>query len=161
MGKKPYKSRYKKKLYIPINENKYIFSKHNLGAQDTKYPLMRSSWEYKFATYCDISPSIIKWSSEPFDIKYTNPIDNKEHRYYIDFYIEVKTNSDNIEKFLVEIKPFKETVKPSTKLSEANYKKALETYITNLSKWEAAKKFASKNNMKFIILTEYELGLKK
>ena len=68
---------------------------------------------------------------------------------------------DSIKKFAVEIKPYSQTIPPKisskrTVLTES-LKKKVDTYVINQAKWEAAKKFCSKNNMSFIILTEKQL----
>ena len=39
------------------------------------------------------------------------------------------------------------------------YKSDLKTYIRNQSKWKAARKWAEKRGMEFIILTEKELDI--
>ena len=54
------------------------------------------------------------------------------------------------ERTIVEIKPYDQTIKPSAMDSEW----LKEAWITNVDKWNAAKKFAEDNNMKFIIVTE-------
>jgi hypothetical protein len=77
--------RYKSGKYFPINQDKYVGDIHNI--------IYRSSWERKFCNYCDINPNILKWSSEPLFIPYWSPIDKREHKYFIDFYIKVKKGS--------------------------------------------------------------------
>ena len=118
----------------------------------------KSSLELNFFRYCDSNPSIVKFSVEPFAIPYIKPTDMKIHRYYIDGYVEF--NSGN--KFLVEVKSSTETKKPRkpsklTKKSEHNYRKAIQTYLINQAKWEAATKYCEINNFTFIILTEEHL----
>ena len=120
--------------------------------------LYKSSYELQAFRFADSNPAIVKFSVEPFNIKYLKPSTGKIHRYYIDMYLEFK----NSQKFLVEIKPFSETQPPkppkkSTQKALMTYNKACVTFSTNTAKWEAAKKFASEKGMKFIILTEREL----
>jgi hypothetical protein len=38
----------------------------------------------------DKDPSIVEWSSEEHVIPYRSPIDNRMHRYFVDFYIKKK-----------------------------------------------------------------------
>jgi hypothetical protein len=62
----------------------------------------------------------------------------------------------------MEIKPYAETLPPKqptrkTEKSMMNYQRAIETYIKNQSKWQAAKEFANNNGIEFIVLTENEL----
>lgn len=118
----------------------------------------KSSLELAGVRYADFNKHIVKWSLEPFAIKYVKPSDGKKHRYYIDMFIEFKTG----EKFLVEIKPKSQTVPPAkpkknTQKNQMNYQKALMTYHINSAKWKAAREFAKINNMRFIILTEEHL----
>jgi len=51
--------------------------------------IFRSSWEFRFCKYCDTNEKILKWSSEPLQIPYYNPLDKKEHTYNVDFYMRV------------------------------------------------------------------------
>lgn len=122
------------------------------------YLKYRSSLELKAIRYADFNKHVLKWSVEPFPIKYVKPTDGKIHRYYIDLFLEFTNNI----KFLVEIKSKSETIKPivpkrKTEKSIWYYQKALQTYAVNQAKWKAATEFAKLNNMQFIILTENEL----
>jgi hypothetical protein len=73
------RSGFRQGYYTLSNPDKYV-------GDPTKI-IYRSSWEYRFCRYCDLTESVIKWSSEPYPIKYISPFDNKEHNYYIDFYM--------------------------------------------------------------------------
>lgn len=140
------KSKYKQG-YFPINEcQKYV----------GKTPIIyRSSWERKFCIYCENTPQIINWSSEPCEIKYFHPINQKYHRYYPDFLIKM----DNGQIFLIEIKPqhqLEDPILPKRKTKKAmiNFHKAKETWLMNMAKFDAANKFCENNNWKFKIITE-------
>lgn len=109
----------------------------------------KSSLEFKFLKYCEINPHILKFSLEPFPIRYTSPKDGKVHRYFVDFIVHFDTG-DTV---LVEIKPFSQTVKPKSKDQDDWL-----TYAINLAKWKAAKSFAQDHKMKFIVITEKELA---
>ena len=52
------------------------------------------------------------WASEEFCIPYISPLDNKRHRYYPDFLIQVKEADGKLKKYVIEIKPKKQTVEP-------------------------------------------------
>lgn len=143
------KSRYKQGYYRLLNESKYT------GPKPIIY---RSSWERKFSEYCDTTPNILKWSSEPFAIKYWNLLDNKFHTYYPDFYIKIK-RGDHIEECIVEVKPKAQLRKPKppkrrTIKAMKAYNYAVRSYVTNLCKISALKKFAKFRNYKIILLTE-------
>ena len=123
-------------------------------------PQYRSSWELKFFKFCDSNPLVIKWGVEPFPIQYWSPVDNRMRRYFVDGYIEFKSG----DRFLVEIKPKSQTVPPKepkrkTPKSISKFNSDIETFLTNQAKWEAAKRFADERGLKFIILTERELGV--
>ena len=83
------------------------------------------------------------------------------HRYYVDGAIALK-EGNKIVRYLVEIKPYKQTQPPvdskRKKQKTMIYEKT--TYAVNQAKWQAAEKFAKKRNMQFIILTENELNIK-
>ena len=113
----------------------------------------KSSLELKFIRYCEMNSNITKYSLEPFPIQYIKPTDGQFHRYYIDFFVEFKNGA----KFLVEIKPYSQTKKPILRKNPTKYKDELIIYYINQAKWKAAKDFAEKRNMKFIVLTEREL----
>lgn len=118
----------------------------------------KSGLELKCLRYCDINKYVKKWSLEPFCIPYLSPVDNKQHRYFIDFFIEFENN----QKFLVEVKSSGETKEPKipgkkTEKALLNYQKARQTFAVNTAKWKAAEAFCKEKGMKFIILTENEL----
>jgi hypothetical protein len=153
---KPNKNiKYDQGFYIPNNPKKYIGDIHNI--------IYRSSWERKFCQYCDINPNILKWSSESLCVDYWNPVDKKEHKYYIDYYIQVKKLDDQIENWLIEIKPEdqyalhkrpKEPVGNLTEKKVRSYNEKLKTWITNRAKFEAATRFAESRGYKFGAINE-------
>jgi hypothetical protein len=121
----------------------------------------RSLWELKFMKWCDSSVSVVEWGSETVIIPYLSPIDNKVHRYFVDFYIKVRTKANNIEKYLIEIKPEKFTKPPEIpKKKTKRFIDEVFQYGVNDAKWKAAFEFCKDRNMKFIILTEKDLGIK-
>ena len=91
-------------LYKPLNPRKYRGNPTNI--------VYRSLWEKKYMKYCDSTPSILEWGSEEIAIPYRSPIDRRVHRYYPDFYIKVREKSGKISKYIVEIKPKKQTKPP-------------------------------------------------
>lgn len=118
----------------------------------------KSSLEYKCLRYCDMNKYIKRYSLEPFSIQYYKPTTKKFHRYFVDLYIEF----ENSQKFLVEVKSYKETIRPvlpkkKTVKAMLNYNKAEETYAINLCKWKAAEAFCQERGIRFLILTEKEL----
>lgn len=137
--------------YKPINEGKYV--------GDVSKIIYRSSWELKFLKFCDENPDIIRYSSEPVSIKYYDPISKKTRKYFIDFYIEVQKEGGSVRKWLIEVKPKKFILRPRKPKKESlkslqNYKKNVERYIRNQSKFDAAKNYAKERKMKFGLVTE-------
>lgn len=142
-----------KRKYKPVNSSKYLGDPTNI--------VMRSSWETKFAIWCDKNPAVLQWSSEETIVPYISPIDNRYHRYFIDFKIKVKTSNGSIKTYLVEIKPDSQTrppVPPSKKTKR--YITEVMTWGVNESKWKAAEMYAKERGWEFIVLTEYHLGIK-
>jgi len=146
-------SKYKQGIYRPINSEKYI---------GKTSPVYRSGWELKFFRWADNNPNILAWGSENIIIPYTNPLDNKVHRYFVDSYVVFKDKQGNKQKLLIEIKPSKQTVKPLP--TKGKHKKTLlyeqTTWITNQAKWAAAAEWAKRKGIIFTILTEKELNIK-
>lgn len=147
--------KWKSGKYSPSNPEKYIGDIHNI--------IYRSSWERKFCQYCDINPNITKWSSEPLPIPYWSPIDKKEHKYFVDYYIQVKKADNTIENWFIEIKPENQydiknrPKEPTGNLTEKkirNYNEKLKTWIINRAKFEAATRFAEARGYKFGAINE-------
>ena len=138
-------------LYKPVNPQKYRGNPTRI--------IYRSMWEKKFMIFCDQTSSIVEWGSEEIYIPYRSPIDGKVHRYYPDFYIKVKTKDGKYEKYIIEIKPKRQTIKPNDKPKSktAAWKREVLTYIKNRAKWDAAEDFCEDRQMKFKILTEDHL----
>lgn len=151
--------RFKQGIFRPKNSSKFIgkdviIQKKNLG----KVAIFRSSYERKFFLWADNNPNVLEWGSESIVVPYISPIDNRKHRYFVDNYVVLKEGT-KIKKYLIEIKPLKQTQPPTQ-----SKRKKKETVIyentmwsVNQSKWEAAKLFAQKMGMEFIILTEKDL----
>lgn len=112
--------------------------------------------------WCDRNPSVLKYSSEELVIPYFCRLDEKMHRYFVDFVVQFKKSDGTIKTVLIEIKPYKETIEPKRgKKRPSTWKREVETWIKNLDKWKAAHEFAQRNGMEFFIMTEKELGIKR
>ncbi len=147
MGKS-YKTKYK-----PINPKKYQGNPNNI--------ICRSSWERKACGWFDNSPSITKWASEEISIPYISPADNKVHRYYPDYLIEVIERGGVKKRYIVEVKPKKQCYPPiKKKRMTKGYIYECTTYAINQAKWRAAKEFAADNRIEFKVITEDDLGIK-
>ncbi|MEY3311837.1 MAG: Prochlorococcus phage [Bacteroidota bacterium] len=124
--------------------------------------IYRSLWERKYMVYCDTSSEILEWSSEEKSIPYRSPSDGKIHRYYPDFLIKRKELDGAIKKYMIEIKPKKQTLPPpKPKRQTQKYLNEVFTYAKNQSKWEAAREWCADNGYIFQVLTEKELNIRR
>lgn len=125
----------------------------------------RSSWELNLFVWLDNHRDVEWWNSECTVIQYTDPLDtNKKRRYFPDVLLR-KTNGETI---LIEVKPDKETKQPDRDNGFYKNGKPKKTYVTesltyvkNRAKWAAAEAYCAKKGWKFVILTEYDLGIKR
>jgi len=145
------KHNYLQGFYVPQHKDKYIGNSNNI--------VYRSSYELKFFRWLDYNPQVLKWNSEDLKIPYINPFDGKIHYYYVDVIFQYVNVNKEIRTALAEIKPSDqcEPPKPPKKRLSSSYKQKVKTFIINQAKWEAAKKFASENNMLFLVVTEKQL----
>ena len=139
--------------YTPTNPKKYKGNSYNI--------IYRSLWERKFMVYCDTSDKIIEWGSEEIIIPYLSPWDGKYHRYFPDFYIKVRQSNNNIKKFIIEVKPKKQTKAPKpVERKTKRWINEVKTFGINEAKWKHASKWCKDNDMEFKILTEDDLGIR-
>jgi hypothetical protein len=123
--------------------------------------IYRSLWERKFMVYCDKNQNILEWGSEELALPYRSPIDGRIHRYFPDFYIKVKESTGQIKKYLIEVKPKRQTVEPTVqKRKTKQYIYEVVEYAKNQAKWKAAKEFCKDRLWEFKIITEDDLGIK-
>jgi len=144
--------KFRQGIFRPKNLKKYI---------GKSLPVYRSGWELRFFRWCDENTNVLEWASEAIVIPYINPVDGKAHRYFTDGVIALK-EGEKIKKYIVEIKPSSQTVKPvpgKKRQSTILYETA--RYIQNQAKWTAAKKWCDARSYSFLILTEKELGLSR
>ena len=141
-------SNYRQGIFIPTNKEKFLGTK----------AIYRSGLELKFMRFCDNNPNVIKWGSENVVIPYILPTDGKVHRYFVDNFVMIK-EGQVIKKYLIEIKPSKQTAPPTTKYKKKEhliYEQSM--FLKNKAKWEAAKEFCKKRGLEFLILTEKHLN---
>ena len=142
----------RKSRYRPSFPNKYKGNANNI--------ICRSNWERKFCKWCDSNPNILEWGSEEFFIPYLSPTDNRVHRYFPDFIIKVKESNGQIKRYVIEVKPKKQTLQPKApKRKTPRYLSEVSTYIINQAKWEAAREWCADRRLEFLILTEEHLNV--
>lgn len=131
---------YQQKIYEPLFPEKYV----------GKYPInLKSSWEIKFAEYCDNHPDVLQWAYEPVSIPYANPVKGSQSIYLPDFLITVLSADKQTVTKLVEIKPIKE------KLTEfARNEADIMIQAVNRAKWGAAQSWCMRRGIEFLVLDE-------
>ena len=137
--KRPYSG-----IYKPLNPQKYKGNVNNV--------IYRSSWEKRFMIYCDKNRAVVEWGSEEIKIPYVKPSDGRVHRYVPDFYMKMGND-----KYIIEVKPERETKEPVMRKSKRTYLNEVLTYAINRAKWDAADDFCKDRGLIFQIITEREL----
>jgi len=138
--------------YYPSYPKKYKGDPTNI--------IYRSLWERKFMVYCDKNDSILEWASEEIAIPYRSPIDNRVHRYFPDFYMKVKERGGKVKRYVIEVKPAKQTKPPvKPKRQTKGYIREAYEYAKNQAKWKMAREFCADRQWEFKVVTEKELGI--
>lgn len=127
--------------FIPKNPAKYIGNPNTI--------MWRSSWELRFMQWLDANNAVARWASEELSIPYVSPLDSRMHKYYPDFIIFYQDKFGQLQKEIVEIKPYKQSVQTKN-MSD----KDKATLLVNEAKWVAAAEYAAKNGAKFRVITE-------
>lgn len=138
-----------KGLYKATNPKKYVGDYNKI--------VYRSLLERRFMRYCDLNDDIEYWASEELAVRYFSPLDKKYHRYFPDFIIKTVKGK----KFMIEIKPYRQSLKPKLPKSGVKSKSFMREsfeYIKNQAKWGAAREYCDDHGMHFKIITEKELG---
>ena len=136
--------------FTPSNPQKYV--------GDYKNIIYRSSWECRFMHKFDISDWCVSWSSEELAIPYFSPVDNRWHRYFVDFIIKIKDKNGELKTWMIEVKPKKQTQPPEIKKRiTKQYINEVTTWAVNEAKWKAAKEYCLDRKWEFVIFTEDQL----
>jgi hypothetical protein len=136
-------AKYAQGKYTVKNPDKYI---------GRKSPTYRSSWEFTFMSFCDNNPAVINWASEAISIPYYNPVKGRQTIYVPDFLVVYVDANQKQHTEIVEIKPSTETTMESAK----SYRDKLMVAM-NMAKWAAADNWARANNMRFRVVTEFDI----
>ena len=122
--------------------------------------IYRSLWERKFMVYCDKNAKILEWGSEEIALPYISPHDSRVHRYFPDFYIKVQENTGKVKRYLIEVKPLKQTVRPKKpKRQTKGYIREAFEYARIQAKWKAAREYCADRMWEFKVITEKELDI--
>jgi hypothetical protein len=147
---------YKQGLFEATNKQKY--------AGDHTKIVYRSSWELKLMRYLDQHQNILNWSSEETVIPYFYDVDQKWHRYFVDFKVHFIGQGGIKKTALIEVKPKAQVERPvkpktNTRKAQQRYIEAIAEWIKNQQKWSAATSHCKDRGWEFIIFTEKELGV--
>jgi len=136
-------AKYAQGKYTVKNPEKYI---------GKRSPTYRSSWEFTFMSFCDNNPAILNWASEAISIPYFNPVKGRQTIYVPDFLVVYVDANQKQHTEIVEIKPSTEVTMESAR----SYRDKLMVAM-NLAKWAAADSWARANNMRFRVVTEFDI----
>lgn len=142
--------------FKPRNPQKYKGDPTNI--------IYRSRWELLVMSRFDVDPNVIWWSSEETIIPYRSPVDNRIHRYYVDFTARLNKPGGGTRTVLIEVKPYKQTQPPvitEGKKKSRRYVNEVMTWGVNSAKWKAARAYCKDRGFEFMIMTEHELGIPK
>lgn len=140
--------------YKPQNPKKYRGDPTNI--------IYRSRWESLLMQHLDSHPDVISWGSEEIVVPYRSPIDNRMHRYFVDFIVTTLNKQGLKETCLIEVKPAVQTRPPvltEGKKKSRRYIQEVMTWGVNEAKWKAATAYCDERGWKFKIFTEKELGI--
>lgn len=141
---------YKQGFFKPLNPKKYIGNPTNI--------VYRSGWEKRVMEWADGNPNVLRWCSEEVIIPYLSPIDNRYHRYFVDFFVEAKGRDGSIRKMLIEVKPKAQTQEPKKQSRKTKrYITEVMTYGINQAKWNAAEEYCKDRGWEFRVITESDL----
>jgi len=151
-------SKYHQGRYQITRPEKYVGDPNNV--------VFRSGWERLFMLRCEKDPNILKWASEETIVPYYSTVHRKWRRYFVDFIVLIRKDDGSTEKLLVEVKPNKKASPPKqpkrmTKKAKGRLIEETMEYQVNQDKWEAAREWAKKHGMRFVVMDEYSLGIKK
>lgn len=130
--------RFSQGVFTPQNPLKYV------GIGKIMY---RSSWEHRFMVFCDTNVNVLEWASESIRIPYRHPLTGKQTTYVPDFLIRYRDKNNTISTELIEVKPLDQSL-----LKEGMNANQRATVAINHAKWAMAKKWCSRQGIKFRII---------
>ena len=138
--------------FRPRNPEKYKGDPSNI--------VYRSSWEKIFMNWADRNDKIVSWQSEEKALWYNDPVTKKKRRYFPDFIIMFERDGKMITE-MIEVKPKAQVdgPNPNPKRRTAAWMRSVQTYLTNMAKWEAAAKVCEDRGWNFRLVTEKDLGI--
>lgn len=143
---------------LPLHKNKkfkqgYFYPKNKEKLYGSDRAIYRSGLELKYFQLLDKNENVIQWGAENITVPYF--FQDKWHTYYIDLFVIIK-EKEKIKKYLIEIKPFKQTQTPiySKRRKQSNYIKECIEFEKNKAKWKYASDYAKTKDFEFHILSD-------
>lgn len=126
------------------------------GKNEVRY---LSSYEKFVWEWADNNKNVIRWGAETVIVPYYSSVKGRKARYIVDMYIEYRNKKGEIKKAIAEVKPYAQTIPPTTSNKKKRSTLITEqtTWITNQEKWKAAQAYANERGWDFKILTEREI----
>ena len=126
-----------------------------------KTPVFKSRMEARVFRWLDLNANVIRWGYEIIDIPYLFQVDGRMHTYITDIYCEIRGNNSKVNRYILEVKPVKETLPPkpanNSPKSKARYQREMFVYIKNSDKWEATRRFCDSKGIKFVEVTDEDI----
>ena len=136
--------------FTPKNPQKYRGDPTNI--------VYRSGWEKEVMKWLDENTNVLGWGSEEVVIPYRSPVDNRVHRYFVDFYVEAVGRDGGTKVMLLEVKPADQTKQPvKPKRNTKRFITEMMTYGVNQAKWKAAEDYCAHKGWEFRLVTEAEI----
>jgi hypothetical protein len=140
--------------FQPKNPKKYMGDPENI--------IFRSSWELRAFKFMDERPEVLEWRSEEVIVPYFDPSTGRHRRYFPDIVARIQNPDGTTKTVMMEIKPMKETKEPKVqKKRTKKYVTEVTTWATNQAKWKSAQEYCKDRGWQFVLVTEYQLGIKK
>ena len=141
---------WKQGIFCPNHPDKYT------GTTPIVY---RSGLERDVMAFFDENSNVLEWKSESIIIPYIKPCTGRVHKYYTDFMVRIKDGKGIERKYIIEVKPYKQTLPPTTGKNKKPKTLLMEqlNYSTNVAKWRAAEEWCKKNGYTFSTVTEKDI----
>jgi hypothetical protein len=144
------KRAWKQGIYAPNHPDKYTGT----------YPIVyRSGLERDVMAFFDENSNVLEWKSESIIIPYIKPTTGRTHKYYTDFMVRIKDRTGVERKYIIEVKPYKQTLPPTTGGNKKPRTVLTEqlNWAVNSAKWSAAEAWCKKNGYIFSKITEKDI----
>lgn len=165
-------------MYKKAKTGKFVPKNPGKVLEESCELVYKSSLERIIFLWCDNNANVVKWAYEPKTHKipykrlseagfYSGTGSTEMGVYHPDIYVHHMNKAGKIEKWLIEIKPYSQSIvpkMPKTFKSEKVKKTWMDkqyTFLKNKAKWETSERYCKSRNMKFMVMTEKTLKSNK